>query len=429
MPAACVLLMLPVFSRKLMYGYLPHACAILLCGLIITVSRSLRDRGYTASQLGLTPMKNRDMRYDWLRLVSVLLVVLVHAIDGRMPFITEPGQTVVSGVEVHAGGTLVYIMSVLRMLGLSGNILFIMLSGALLLKYKENESIGKFYVKRFSRVVLPMMAAIAFYLWINREIPESVPDLLKLVLYKFWTGDYSETPFYWLLYVLLSLYTVFPFFRYMFRDMPYKALTALTAACIIFMYLQSPQRTYTFAVTTILTWWIAFAIMGLWMSRPETERYYKPLKFLGLTAFIYICYLIRRYGDYSSYISRIVYFTPHMSFLVMGEFALVFDIKALKEKQNIFLRFFSKYSFSIILMHWFCLFIIVRKFLLVFDPTRLAAGVLYDFVMTIICSMAAAFAFENFVNVIPLYVFDRLVQCLSGLYYRLVQKTLMKKQN
>lgn len=405
----CILIVLPLFSNKLGCGHVIPAAFLIICGFIITVRKSARDENFTPSCLGLKKQEGRDMRYDWLRLFCILMVIMVHAIDGRMPFISEPGNNMILGYEVHASDVFLYIMHVARLICMSGNMLFLMLSGALLLKYKENESAWDFYLKRISKVILPMAAATAFYLWIGVKIQRVDFAFIGDVIHKIWVADYSDTPFYWILYVILSLYVVFPFFRYMFKDMPYKVLTGFVAVCIIFMFLQSQNRTHPIQITTFMAQWMAFPVMGYWITRPETEKYYKVLKILGLLSLIYCCILIRLYGDYSSYTQRIMWFTPQLAFLVMGEFALIFDVKAFRTKQNIFLRFFGRYSFSIILIHWFCLHFIALRALRIFNPTVLGPGIIYDFLVTVLSTMAIAFVFENYAVTPITHVFDKAV--------------------
>lgn len=413
MLTACILLLLPTFVRKLACGHLTAAAIVVVCGYVITLRKSLKDVKFTATSLGLKKQEGRDMRYDWLRLICILMVIMVHAIDGRMPFISEPGNNIILGYEVHAGDTFLYLMHILRLICMSGNMLFLMLSGALLLRYRENEGVGGFYYKRFLKVIIPMAAATAFYLWIGMKVPKVDFQYLRDVVHNIWVANYDDTPFYWILYVILSLYVVFPFFRYMFKDMPYKVLTSFVAVCIIFMFLQSGNRTNPIQITTFMAQWMAFPVMGYWLVQPETEKYYRPLKILGLLSLIYCCLLIRKYGDYSAYTQRIMWYTPTLSFLVMGEFALIFDVKAFRKKQNVFLRFFGRYSFSIILIHWFCLHFITRRFLRVLDPTVLGLGIAYDFIVTVLTSMAVAFIFENYVVGTVTHVIEKAVSLIK----------------
>jgi surface polysaccharide O-acyltransferase-like enzyme len=90
---------------------------------------------------------------------------------------------------------------------------FVMISGALLLDPSKKEDLRTFYLKRLSRILIPVLFWSAFFLlWATlkgtiKGEPLSIVDLAKRLL--------SGKPYYhmWFLYMIITLYLFTPFFR------------------------------------------------------------------------------------------------------------------------------------------------------------------------------------------------------------------------
>ena len=86
---------------------------------------------------------------------------------------------------------------------------FLMVSGALLLDPNKDEDLGTFYIKRASRILVPVLFWSAFFLlWaIVKGNLASLADLSARLL--------SGKPHYhmWFLYMIVPLYLFAPFFR------------------------------------------------------------------------------------------------------------------------------------------------------------------------------------------------------------------------
>lgn len=328
--------------------------------------------------------RKRIYEYDWLRTMAVVMVIVTHAVQMDM-----------AGGMVPEGAAS-YWMTVLYVFCLSCNLLYVMLSGALLMPYKE-ENLADFYLHRLAKVALPMLVYFVFYLWIDGELEQIGPHTPGWILSRFFRGDTPESPHFWLMYVILGLYVVVPFFRYMLKDMPYKALTAMVFLSGIGMYL----KTYSpipCAVDPLLSSWIGVAVTGFWVTRKETRRYDKPIMAAGLLGLLITMYCIKTREDFLAVCCNC---SPTMLMLSAGLFSLVFSVPKIFSKGNVVLSVLGKYSFSLILIHWIVLFFATRVVFQIYTSQYLyVGGILLALSVTLLASLAAAFLIDNLVVVV-----------------------------
>lgn len=196
---------------------------VCLFSVIINLQKLNRDKDYTKKVLGIKKNSNWDYRYDWLRVLAVIMVIVTHAIqvDNSLGLVTGERKT--------------YVFTVLYVFCLACNLIYVMLSGALLIPYKEEE-IKDFYLKRVNKVVFPMAVYFVFYLWQNRELEGHITGQTIINIFeRLCQGNTPESPHYWLMYTLLSVYIAIPLFRYMFKDMPYKMISAVVLISVILL--------------------------------------------------------------------------------------------------------------------------------------------------------------------------------------------------
>ena len=330
--------------------------------------------------------------------------------------------------------------ALIRTCCLGFNIVYIMLSGALLLPWKE-ERLRDFYLKRVSKVLLPLLIYFFFYQWQNGQLfplsLQRVGDIFRM----FFTADIDYCPFYWLIYIIISLYLVYPFMRYMMKDLPYGALTVLAAGIILF----SGTVAYTsFVFAPVIGFWLGYAILGYWITRPESRRFDRFLLPMGILQAGVIARMIWTSERYEDYIGRIVQYTPIMVFLVLGYFSFVYLLPRKLLRDTSLLRFFGRYSFSVILIHWWALYFILGRYYphlapgnsAVSNPLRLFwnafasggifnslylliqsmlgthAGLVYLILADVVLSLAAGALLEAYFLKAPLALWDRIVNCI-----------------
>lgn len=363
---------------------------VCLISLGIHCYKSIGDSDYLKKLFGLKQKPDRDYSYDWLRVLAVVMVIVTHAVQVDL------------SLGLVSGEKKIFVLNVLYMLCLACNLIYVMLSGALLIPYKE-EKLSDFYLKRVTKVFFPMGVYFVFYMWQNLELEQQINgDVLKNIFVKLSQGDTPESPHYWLMYTLLSVYIVIPLFRYMFKDMPYKTLTSVVVISVVLMAvaLFSPVK---FRITTFLSEWEGVAIIGYWVTRPETKKYYKLLIGLGIAAFAVMIAMIYMNMDYRTLCCNT---SPIMTLISVGIFAFVFDNSRLFSKGNVLLKILSKYSYSLILIHWWTLHWIARGKCNIQIMQYHGAGLFLSLFVTLSVSLVAAILIDNYIVIFVEQLFD-----------------------
>lgn len=149
--------------------------------------------------------RNRIKAYDYIRVLAVVFVIAAH---------------VVQSDSAPAAGTSAFMaLRIMAVLFLNCNLLFVMLSGALLLNQKE-EPVSVFYRKRVFKVGIPMAVYYLFYLYMGLyqsglTDPKNLLDACR----RFLSGPSQWNPHFWLMYVILAFYLAAPFFKVMVQNM------------------------------------------------------------------------------------------------------------------------------------------------------------------------------------------------------------------
>lgn len=139
----------------------------------------------------------RQVYLDKLRVLATVLVIAVHTVSLGSTLVPER-SAVWYGFEIS------------NYLFLCCNLLFIMISGALLLPVK-GESAGQFYRKRFLKVLVPMVIYYILYVCAKEGFVWLRPDHWGAMLKRILLGAPEEAPHFWLIYVIIWLYVLTPF--------------------------------------------------------------------------------------------------------------------------------------------------------------------------------------------------------------------------
>lgn len=422
---------------------------IIFCSLLLQLMDDCKALEQTLSKPGTGPGRplasRRDLRLDYLRLLAVVGVITIHAIDALFPFLTTEVTGEFAIIRDAMNPAAMKFDAAVRTCCLGFNIVYIMLSGALLLQWKE-ESLRDFYLKRVSKVLLPLLIYYFFYQWQNvRLFPLSV-SRIGHILRMFFTADIELCPFYWLIYIIISLYLIYPFMRYMMKDLSYSSLTVLAAGIILF----SGTAAYTsFAIAPVISFWLGYAILGCWITRPESRRYDRFLFPAGLLAAGVVAWTVWTSESYEAYIGRLYPYTPAMVFLCLGYFSFIYLLPKRLLKDGTLLRLFGRYSFSVILIHWWSLYFILGRYYPQLKPAADAAastgtgvlfwnvfasgsifntlfrmiqahigthaGLLYLIAADVLLSLAAGALLEDYLLKLPLALWDKAIHTLGHL--------------
>lgn len=165
---------------------------------------------------------------DFLRSISVILVILLHCIGG---FLFNP---------VHFGTPLWGLSAYVNELCRIGVPLFFMMSGFLLLD-KKIEDIGRFYKRRFLKIALPFLAYDAFYYLLlpTNHDPRSFFGWLKELV------NCGSAYHLWFIYSILILYLFVPFIQKIVDH-------ASVGELLIFLFLCTFQTTVKPLCNTLL---------------------------------------------------------------------------------------------------------------------------------------------------------------------------------
>jgi surface polysaccharide O-acyltransferase-like enzyme len=152
----------------------------------------------------------RPIQVDLIRTAAVVGVLLLHAAND----LTTQNM---SNLEIWRWCT----VSIYQSIGRMGVPLFVMLTGALLLAPgKQDEPLGVFFKKRFSRIGLPFLFWGALYfIWDfyvqNQQVTQA------FIINSFLNGPYFT---FWYLYMLTGLYLVTPLLRVMVANASQKLM-------------------------------------------------------------------------------------------------------------------------------------------------------------------------------------------------------------
>ncbi|MCR4788088.1 MAG: acyltransferase [Lachnospiraceae bacterium] len=347
--------------------------------------------------------KNGNRRYelDYVRTVAAIMVIMMHSIcDIFIPYV-EKGQP--------GYGTFRFVLA----LSLGCNALYVMLSGCLILRPSE-ESIKDFYIKRAGRVVIPTLCYYFLYMFLGypREMfGNGILEGLKNCGKELLSGRSAYMPHMWLVYTIMGLYILAPFLRIMLRHITEGQLFGLLICGfvinVLVMYL--PLAGMTFGIETPIASWIGLFLLGYYMNTDHAKKYYTLFMILGLVGFIASFVMIYHDPD-------ILYYTcnqaPNMWLVGCGVFAFFNRFKNIFGKKNIIIGAFSKYNFSIMLVHILLLMKLVLPigWRLEYEHGHLSLFIVLIIVVCLILSYICALIYDNTAVKAAMFIYNRITE-------------------
>lgn len=374
----------------------------------------MRQCGFTVRSytkyifLGADPSAGHEAYLDWLRALAALFVILAHSCSSMLD-------------QADANWKRLALVCGLS-LGLCCNLLYVMLSGTLLLDSRKDreESVVSFYIRRASKVIVPLIAYSFLLFDINDEVhffpPQNIGNSLKRIV----TGGSSVGPHLWLIYTIVALYLVTPFFRVMVQHMSDKLLKSMAVVILVLNALTAylPLFGMTFGAATFLAGWEGVFLLGYILTRqndPEhpkddlvvAKRRNRMMMFAAIVSYIVMVVVV--YVD-STQMNYVYGNTTTILITSCGIFVWFVNNKdKFKEKSNVLLRLCSRYSYSIILIHWYALFVVVQG---KFHITALRFGCLGGIVASVVATFGVcivlAVVFDNTVVIVCNVLFDKL---------------------
>ena len=346
-------------------------------GAGICIFKSIKNENYVGQTLAISKNNNRNPVYDYLRLVAVLLVIIIHVLNLDLRLAAD------------MEGTGIYnTMNYIRCWSGNCNTFFIMISGALLLVDKE-ESVFTFYKKRLLRIAIPLIVYYLWYLWQYEKIgvltwQEIAIKILSADVYN------DNVPHFWLVYEIVAIYVAVPFLRIMLKNMSYTMLTQLVVITYVLSILMKfiPNQIGTIIP---LSGWCAVAIVGYWYSREESRKFDTWMIIAGVLVSILEYFKIDPNLAYQDSMTAL---TQYFIITVLAVFAICFKLQ--NHLKNFYLlRLVSKYSYGILLIHMWALYFVVRNIIHVSSVMYKGVGFIILVVVTLLISTVAAYLTEN----------------------------------
>ena len=346
-------------------------------GGALCIYKSLKNEDYVCQTLAISKNNGRNPVYDYLRLVAVLLVIIIHVLNLDLRLAAD-----LTGTGIY--NTMNYI----RCWSGNCNTFFIMISGALLLVDKD-ESIFTFYKKRLLRIAIPLVVYYLWYLW-QYEIIGVLT--WKEIAVKILSADvYTDNvPHFWLVYEIVAIYVAVPFLRIMLKNLTYTMLTQLVVITYIFSIF---MKVFPNQIGTIipLSGWCGVAIVGYWYSREESRK---------LDTWMIIAGVLVSFIEYFKIDSNLAYqesmagLSHYFIITVLAVFAVFFKLQN-RLKTFYLLRLISKYSYGILLIHMWVLYFVIRKIFTISSVMYKGVGFVVMVVSTLLVSTVAAYLIEN----------------------------------
>lgn len=311
---------------------------------------------------------------------------------------------------------MLYTMTVLYVFCLVCNPLYFMLSGSLTLSYRE-EKISEFYSRRFLKVAIPMIVYFGIYILYNilAGAQRFSGDLIVDIFKRLYQGNVPETPHYWLAYTILSIYLIVPFFRILLKHINYRMLTIFVVIQSVFLILEIIPFLKG-AFINMLNPWFEIFIIGYWVTRDETKKYYNIFIILGISALTIIGIIIAKIENFSEYVLNC---SPLLVLAGIGIFAFVFKFPKVFSGGNILLNLLSKYSYSIILIHWGVLNFVTKGMLGIrINTGGFLIGNLLTLIVTMIVCLGISICVDNIVIVVIMEGINKFSKMIKSIVRR-----------
>jgi len=362
----------------------------------------IQDRNYIKHLfLGNDAGKSRILYLDYVRLIAALFVILVHCLD-------------VSTANITAGTKAWVAVQSLSSILLVCNTLFIMNSGALILR-EQKDSLAVFYYKRFLQVAIPFFCYYCIYILLSCQYFNSgfISGIFK-ALKDMAAGPIGWAPHLWVIYVILSLYILAPFFGILLRHLNDSMLHGLAVLILLFRYLAVylPAMGLPLNFDLMISPWEGVFLLGYYFAQPISMKYRKAWLGLGLSAclFTVLCTALR--PDYKAIL--LAEGAPAMILLAASVFLMLRSLESRLPKPGIVMNFLIRHSYSILLVHWAVLYFVRERLNIGWLTLGMAGSTLLSFILVLVLSAAAAFLFDQTVVLCVQAIFKRLFHPLRS---------------
>lgn len=282
----------------------------------------------------------RIVYLDAIRVLAACLVIAAHVL--------QPVQEM-----APVGSPIYYALSLGVIVCLTCNPLFIFLSGALLLPDRE-EGMATFFRGRLSRVAGPLALYSLYYFFFLCASELTAGERFLYILSCLMEGRVEQAPHFWLIYTLLGLYLAAVPLRWMAGHLTESMERALTVLILCLLAVETVSRYAGFSVgiSSFLGGWPGVFLLGYLLTRPWMRRYDRLWMAGAVLALLFSVWLSGACEDYYGIIANesIV-----MTVMAGGVFAALLRAEPFLKPIGRLLRFGSRYSYQVLLIHLFVL--------------------------------------------------------------------------
>ena len=305
------------------------------------------------------------------------------------------------------------ILELFRFVFTVSNVVFLMISGALLLPVR-GESAVTFYRKRFFRVVFPMVIYYILYVCAKEGLVWLCPDHWLPMAKRILSGPPEEAPHFWLIYVILGLYVLTPFLRWIVHNIPDAVLAGVIAVIFFICGLDTylPLFGVPSPFSAIVGSFAGVFLMGHYLADRCSRRGEQVFFLGGAVSFAISFALIFTTNDYYDYLFL------NAPTMMLCAAAVFLGVKRLCEGCRRTPRpvaLFGRYSYSVLLIHWGVMHVAVKQILRVDVLSGgIWGGCFLMIALTAVLSLAGAMVLDQLL-ILPL---QRGISWVTGRCFR-----------
>jgi len=228
-------------------------------------------------------------RTVWLDAVRALAAVMVVALH-----VAEP-----EALALPHDMKRYLILQALCVFCINCNLLFVLISGALLLPWRE-ENFTEFLKKRLWKVVLPLLVYACFYVFGMCASADGPWFLFKGYVRQVSSDTVFMGPHLRLMYVIISLYLIAWFLRFLLKGMTEREEKILAGTILVLRILATLALEHRVPVGVMfyLADWPGLFLMGYFLIRDWMRKYDPAILAAGAGAFVYSVYLVTVRDDF-----------------------------------------------------------------------------------------------------------------------------------
>ncbi len=346
----------------------------------------------------------REVYLDYLRVFAAILVVVVHSCS---PI-----------ADLPIGDWRKLLMTFLVTFAMSCNLLYVMLSDTLLLSSKKGTSVGAFYLRRVSKVLIPLALYYFLYLKSNEKVSLLPPRHIGTGFLTILQGPSEIAPHFGIIYVIVGLYIAAPFLKVMVQHLDSRKLRYLGIMIFVFTIIRAylPLLGINPGISTFLSGWEGVFLLGYILTRLDLETQDKKrqdILFYLCMAAAFVSYLVMTFTVYYHYDWRDLVYNnvPTMVIFSVGIYLLFLRSKNwLNDRPSFLLSLLSKYSYSIILVHWYILPFVNGKLHVTTLRFGCIGGIAATVFLVFVISALVSIVFDNTVVIVFLTLFSKLTR-------------------